>query len=1116
MAILTENSALEYYNRLTLLIEKPDSYNEKIRHIRNILESIFKDLTIDEGRYFTNLHSRAVYIYQRYSLPQNVVNVCNQLRTFCNDIVHNSEARPEEQDYLSCVDHLSKIILFFTDLKAPNLVSKTLSGLTENTLTKRVRSSNREVTEFLRCIFKSVSGLNQIQSGRSYFDIKCVNEDSGENVSIRFWISNTNYSKINLYSYAKNIKPHSLVNFFNLSTDPKNPDLFSSTHSTLIVLEPDFLLEAKEVASCFDNSGVFPENFLLSFILPVTMSIPMFKGSLVNSLFDKILTQPDFDFDQGVQDCFRENAIQSIINIEKIREIRDSLRIEHFPQLKKFAEITKEIPKAIEPTYYSASYGFTGRLDVVMKNENDSNKIDIAELKSSRPPQFDVWLGDKMQCVVYNLLLKSTYGLKRTGLTEIFYSRDNQNGRRNVVNYTTLEADVTHVRNMIVQSVFKICDWDFSDFDRIKPGNYPEGRSFFKDKVVQFSSIYSTLSELEKLYFNHFIAFTLREMRIAMTGGASREDERTSDGFASLWRNDPETKKRRDSLLDGLELVEFDGTTGIVTLRRLNRDISRFRTGEAVLLYSEKYKLNPLSQEILKGSIISFGSEIIEVKLRNRQINLKTLTKQNLFIIELDFIDSNYEEMCKNLFEFVSNSTGKKELLLGLEMPAIEEDLDVNRDDFPLGKKLNDNQFENLKKAILCKDYYLLQGPPGTGKTSTALVNLIQFYLSEKGKNRHTTILAFTNRAVSEISDKLRINGIDFINFSVSSTSAEGITNLTNTLKSDKLKEKIQQTKVFISTAASFSKKIAELSNLVDFDIIIVDEASQLLEPQIVGLLVKFNKMILIGDQNQLPAVSTQDEKTSIIENALLNEIEVKDLRVSLFERLFKICQKNGWTHATGMLDTHFRMHSEIASLVNKYYDDKLKPGREEQNSTILIYEFPQTGDISKLLHSSRLIFVDSGKSNEYKKNDREAVYISALVKFLEQNQPRMVKNGDLGIITPWRSQIQNILLRLGDNVNYENILIDTVERFQGSQRELIILSMASNKPSDILQISPVQNQSKIDKKLNVALSRAQHQLIIFGNPDVLSISSHYKSVLNDIFKKGNYVNAAQAERIFN
>ena len=83
-----------------------------------------------------------------------------------------------------------------------------------------------------------------------------------------------------------------------------------------------------------------------------------------------------------------------------------------------------------------------------------------------------------------------------------------------------------------------------------------------------------------------------------------------------------------------------------------------------------------------------------------------------------------------------------------------------------------------------------------------------------------------------------------------------------------------------------------------------------------------------------------------------------------------------------------------------------------------------------------------------------------------------------------------------------KDIVIDTVERFQGSQREVILFGTTINKPSQIDILSapvPDADGTPIDRKLNVAITRARRQMFIFGNRDVLSLSPIYKQLIEEI-----------------
>ena len=105
-----------------------------------------------------------------------------------------------------------------------------------------------------------------------------------------------------------------------------------------------------------------------------------------------------------------------------------------------------------------------------------------------------------------------------------------------------------------------------------------------------------------------------------------------------------------------------------------------------------------------------------------------------------------------------------------------------------------------------------------------------------------------------------------------------------------------------------------------------------------------------------------------------------------------------------------------------------------------------------------------------------------------------------LGIITPYRSQIALIKKEievLGIS-ELNQILIDTVERFQGSERDVIIYSFCVNYPYQLKFLSNLTEEDGIliDRKLNVALTRARKQMLLTGVPTLLERNPLYKSLL--------------------
>ena len=110
----------------------------------------------------------------------------------------------------------------------------------------------------------------------------------------------------------------------------------------------------------------------------------------------------------------------------------------------------------------------------------------------------------------------------------------------------------------------------------------------------------------------------------------------------------------------------------------------------------------------------------------------------------------------------------------------------------------------------------------------------------------------------------------------------------------------------------------------------------------------------------------------------------------------------------------------------------------------------------------------------------------------------------EVGVIVPFRSQIAMVTKEIAKlNIpDSKDIVIDTVERFQGSQREIILFGTTINNPSqiDILSAPVPDAQGRpIDRKLNVAITRARRQMFVFGNRQVLAQSPLYKALMEEI-----------------
>ena len=310
------------------------------------------------------------------------------------------------------------------------------------------------------------------------------------------------------------------------------------------------------------------------------------------------------------------------------------------------------------------------------------------------------------------------------------------------------------------------------------------------------------------------------------------------------------------------------------------------------------------------------------------------------------------------------------------------------------------------------------------------------------------------------------------------------------------------------------------------FSLCIVDEASQITEPGLVGLLSSdhIDRFILVGDHKQLPAVVQQTEQESKVTDPLLTAIGISDCRQSLFERLLQWERHCGRTQFTGTLRKQGRMHPDIAQFPNElfYHRERLEPvPLEHQLDASLHYDLPSADDVDELLKQQRVIFIDSGGNGIYgahgthethglsdKVNEVEARIVADLLRRIYRFYgDRFNPEKTVGVIVPYRNQIAMIhqeIAQLG-LAQLEQISIDTVERYQGSQRDVIIYSFTVTRPYQLDFLTSncfVEDGRTIDRKLNVAITRARKQLIMTGNEEILRRNAIFSQLIARYKKK--------------
>ena len=265
----------------------------------------------------------------------------------------------------------------------------------------------------------------------------------------------------------------------------------------------------------------------------------------------------------------------------------------------------------------------------------------------------------------------------------------------------------------------------------------------------------------------------------------------------------------------------------------------------------------------------------------------------------------------------------------------------------------------------------------------------------------------------------------------------------------------------------------------------------------------------MIGDHKQLPAVVVQNEDKSAVQSPLLHAIGLTNCRNSLFERLYE--QNRNHADVVAMLDHQGRMHPAIADFASDaFYDGRLLPvGLPHQLEELPYRHYDKDLPIEQLIATRRCAFINvprpSLEDRMPKANVLEARIIAQLVKGIvslhEKNDMPFDTQRQLGVIVPFRRQIALVRVEIAKLLPdvAENLVIDTVERYQGSQRDIIIYgtTITQHYELDVLSNLTETASGMVDRKLNVAITRARKQLFILGNEKLLRDNVLYAKLID-------------------
>lgn len=906
-----------------------------------------------------------------------------------------------------------------------------------------------------------------------------------------------------------------------IDADLKDRNIFEGK---AVILEPDYLVDVTSIAQSFHSHGTFPHLQILGKWLPMESNSSLLLGNLANFTLDQLIGNPDLTYRDLLPICFRNFPLDfAFMQDPELRKLLADLQV-HFTSLKNmvesgFKKFGIDITDCfLEPTFYSSRYGIQGRLDILYQNPYATNDLCIVELKSGSPyraNKYGIGHSHYIQTLLYDLLVRSAFGENKRPVSYILYSKMLQEQLKYAPAIRTQQYEALAVRNNIVAQERKLAAVFTKDemaffLQELMPENNRSVEGFLASDLRHFFDIWAGMNEVEKSYFSAFMGFIAREHLLSKSGVQNNE---RSNGQSSLWLESLQEKEAKYAVLSFLRMAENKSSENdpIVIMERTGRTnpMGNLRVGDICILYPyDGEDRTILNAQLFKCSITKMDDKTIEIRLRAPVFSKKLFEGTDYWNIESDHMDSSFNAQYRSFIYLFKSNVEKRRKTLGINPPGKPDAVHLE-----LYSPLSEEQKRIISGIINSKDYYLLWGPPGTGKTSFVLKYLVK-WLIENTKER-IMLMALTNRAVDEICEAILDISPD--------TSSELIRvgsrfNVGENLKEYLLQSQIEKVndresllsilkrkRIWTGTVASINGK-REILEKLKFDRVIIDEASQLLEPMLVGLLPLFDHFTMIGDHRQLPAVVIQDEQTCLTGEDSIKDIGLETLSSSLFERLLN--RNKSWSNSANMGKLNFqgRMVPGIMEFPSTYfYNGQLKA--LDSVSTNHHWTIPEeqdktpTGEIRRKIYQfpSLLIPHHFVQPINPKTNKAEAVMIVGLIKFLMewyQDMDRKWTVKTLGVITPYRSQIACINKEIQDiGLDAGLFTVDTVERYQGGARDIIIISLCLNDKHQLQNLISLSSDN-VDRKLNVALTRARKQLFIIGNPSIMKESKYYKALM--------------------
>ncbi len=517
----------------------------------------------------------------------------------------------------------------------------------------------------------------------------------------------------------------------------------------------------------------------------------------------------------------------------------------------------------------------------------------------------------------------------------------------------------------------------------------------------------------------------------------------------------PLAEKLANGLSQGfIRLERGEDATSLWAYVDLSGSDSRFREGDLIVLHAGSAIDSPLG----RGFSLEAEEDDRWLLRGTRVASVFDAYLGGPAFGDPDSIDlTHYFE--RSLDDISISSIGRDVVL-----PLLNGDLDITFDErdvregelAALAEGFNARQAQAVGMAFGAEQVACIQGPPGTGKTR--VLALVARLMVARGERILMT--SSTHMAINNALNKIHDQGVPTVKIGGATrrSDLEDTVPICPNLGA----WEARPTNGYVVGATPFATCSTRLDGF-DFDTIIFDEASQITVPLAIMAMRKGRRFIFVGDQKQLPPI-------------MLSRSILSRETLAVFTALTSIDADH-----TVMLNETYRMNRWLADWPSKaYYDAKLTSAGLNRERRLTLSDVRNVPEKFRDVFDPQAcgIFIPTRDASARTQNLQDALLV---VELCEAAVAGGLPLADIGIVTPYRAQgrvVRNLLAGRFGRAAARLVVADTVERMQGQERELIILSLATG---DEVFLSNIAGFFFQPERLNVAITRAMTKLIVIG-----------------------------------